>query len=82
MNAHRINQGALPDLRKPEAESETSRDGKVVFEYGTWPAGKSLRVWINFQVNPTNVGSHSQDLSLEDAGTTIATVHRSLRIFP
>jgi hypothetical protein len=67
---------------KPEPESETSRDGKVVFEYGTWPAGKSLRVWINFQVNPTNVGSRSQDVALEDAGTTLATVHHSLRIFP
>jgi hypothetical protein len=67
---------------KPEPESETSRGGKVVFEYGTWPAGRSLRVWINFQVNPTNVGSRAQDVALEDAGTTLATVHHSLRIFP
>lgn len=67
---------------KPEAESETSRDGKVVFEYGTWPAGKTLRVWINFQVNPTNVGSRTQDLALQDAGTTLASVHHSVRIFP
>ncbi len=67
---------------KPEPESETSRDGKVVFEYGTWAARKTLRVWINFQVNPTNVGSRTQDLALEDAGTTLATLHHSLRIFP
>jgi hypothetical protein len=67
---------------KPEPESETSRDGKIVLEYGSWPAGKELVCWVNFQVNPTNVGHHREDVSLEDAGETLATVHRSVTIFP
>ena len=67
---------------KPEPESETSRDGEIVLEYGSWPAGKTLICWINFQVNPTNVGNRREDVALEDAGETLASVHRSLTIFP
>lgn len=67
---------------KPEPESETSRDGKIVLEYGTWPAGKPLTCWINFQVNPTNVGKRREDVALEDSGEPLASVHRSLTIFP
>jgi hypothetical protein len=67
---------------KPEPESETSRDGKIVLEYGTWPAGKELVCWLNFQVNATNVGNRSENVSLENSGETLVTVHRSLTIFP
>ena len=31
-------------------------------------AGDSLRVWIYFQVNPTNLGTRSQDVELDDGG--------------
>ena len=44
---------------KPEPESETSRGGKVVLEYGSWPAGRQLVSRLNLQVDPTNVGSRS-----------------------
>jgi hypothetical protein len=67
---------------KPEPESETSREGKIVLEYGTWPAGKPLTSRINFQVNPTNVGERREDVTLEDSGEVLASVHRSLTIFP
>jgi hypothetical protein len=67
---------------KPEPESENSRDGRIVLEYGTWPAGRELVCWLNFQVNATDVGNRSENVSLEDAGETLATVHRSLTIFP
>lgn len=67
---------------KPEPESETSRDGRIVLEYGTWPAGKPLTCWINFQVNATNVGKRREDVALEDSGEVLASVHRSLTIFP
>jgi hypothetical protein len=66
----------------PEPESESSRDGKVVFDYGSWPAGKTLVSWINFQVNPTNLGTTRENVTLEDAGTPLARVHRSLTVFP
>ncbi|HEY1834913.1 MAG TPA: hypothetical protein VGG08_10780 [Solirubrobacteraceae bacterium] len=67
---------------KPEPESETFHDGKIVLEYGAWPAGQKLICRINFQVNPTNVGKRREDVALEDSGRTLAGVHRSLTIFP
>ena len=67
---------------KPEPESETTSGGKIVLEYGTWPAGQRFVCWINFQVNATNVGDRKEDVSLEDGGRVLATVHRSLTIFP
>jgi hypothetical protein len=66
----------------PAPESETSRDGKIVLEYGSWPAGKELVSWLNFQVNATNVGNRSENVSLEDSDVVLASVHRSLTIFP
>lgn len=41
-----------------------------------------LVFWIYFQVNPTNVGKRREDVELDDGATPIATVHRSLTIFP
>jgi hypothetical protein len=67
---------------EPEPESENSRGGTVVLEYGSWPAGKELVSRLNFQVNPTNVGTGSQDLALQDSGVTLASVHRSVTVFP
>ena len=42
---------------EPAAESETSRDGRVVLSYGALEPGDVLRVWLQFQVEPTNVGT-------------------------
>jgi hypothetical protein len=67
---------------KPEPEDETTHNGRVVLEYGSWPAGERFVCWLNFQVNATNVGNRSEDVSLDDGGETLATVHRSLTIFP
>ena len=41
---------------EPAAESETSRDGRVVLSYGDLEAGDVLRIWLQFEVDPTNVG--------------------------
>jgi hypothetical protein len=67
---------------KPEPESEASKGGKVVLEYGEWPPGKQLVSRLNFQVNPTNVGSRSTDVTLQESGVPLASVHRSVTIFP
>jgi hypothetical protein len=67
---------------KPEPESESSHDGDVVLEYGGLPAGERLVLWLNFQVNATNVGHRTEDISLQDSGHNLASVHRSLTVFP
>jgi hypothetical protein len=64
----------------PVEEKVVGRDVRMTFE--ALPAGTSTTVWIYFQVNPTNVGSRSQDVRLEDGERTLAAVHRSVTIFP
>jgi hypothetical protein len=66
----------------PQPVQEGSRDGRVVFDLGHLAKGHSSILWIQFQVNPTNVGHRSQNVELDDGGTVISTVHRSITVFP
>jgi hypothetical protein len=67
---------------EPNPSNQSTQNGSVVLSFNKLPAGHTLIVWIYFQVNPTNVGNRREDVELEDGSTPIATVHRSLTIFP
>jgi hypothetical protein len=67
---------------EPSPVGESSRDGKLTLEFGHVPAGQKLVAWMQFQVNPTNVGRRSQDVALYDDTTHLATADRSVTIFP
>ena len=67
---------------EPGPVGEASRDGKLTLDYGHIPAGQKLVVWLQFQVNPTNVGRRSQDVALYDDTTLLATANRTVTIFP
>ena len=67
---------------EPSPVGESSRDGKLALEFGHVPAGQKIVVWMQFQVNPTNVGRRSQDVELDDDTTSIAHVDRTVTIFP
>jgi hypothetical protein len=66
----------------PAPETEESRDGKLVYHYGTIDAGERFVVYAQFQVNPTNVGHRSQSVQLEAAGVSPLVIHRSVTIYP
>ena len=67
---------------EPAPVSEASRDGRVVLSYDRIDAGERLVVWMQFEVNPTNVGHRSYGLELDDAETPVAAVHRWITVFP
>jgi hypothetical protein len=67
---------------EPAPIGEASADGKVVFTLGHIPAGKSYILFVQFQVNPTNVGHRSQNVELDDGTTPLLRVHRAMTIFP
>jgi len=67
---------------EPAAGDEESRDGKLVLSYTTLEAGDVLKVWMQFQVNPTNVGRRSYGLVLDDDMTPVARVSRELTVLP
>jgi hypothetical protein len=66
----------------PQPVQDASRDGRPVFELGHIAKGHSAIMWIQFQVNPTNVGRRSQDVELDDGPNVISTIHRSITVFP
>ncbi len=67
---------------EPSPTDEASRDGDLALSYGPLDAGDRLVVYMQFQVNPTNVGRRSADVSLYDGETLLATDERALTIFP
>ena len=67
---------------EPAPVSEASRDGRVVLSYDRVDAGDRLVVWMQFEVDPTNVGHRSYGLELDDAETRVAAVHRWMTVFP
>ncbi len=67
---------------EPAPVSEASRDGRVVLSYDRIDPGERLVVWMQFEVNPTNVGHRPYGLELDDAESPVAAVHRSLTVFP
>ena len=67
---------------EPAPVGEASRDGRLALDYGHLGAGDKLVVYLQFQVNPTNVGRRSQDVELYDDTTLLATANRDVTIYP
>jgi hypothetical protein len=66
----------------PGPVGEASRDGRVAFELGHIPGGGEHILFLHFQVNPTNVGSRSQDVELYDGDERLLALDRSVTVFP
>jgi hypothetical protein len=67
---------------EPSPVGESSRDGRLTLDMGHLAAGRKLVLWLQFQVNPTNVGRRSQDVELYDDTTLLAEVDRTVTVWP
>jgi hypothetical protein len=68
---------------EPSPVSETSDNGRLSFELGPIKAGHSYILFMQFQVNPTNVAwNREQTVWLNDGTTRLLTFSRGLTIFP
>jgi hypothetical protein len=68
---------------EPSPVGEASDNGRLSFELGHIPAGSSHILFMQFQVNPTNVAWHRpQDVELDDGNTVVARIHRTITVFP
>ena len=67
---------------EPSPVSETSDHGRVSFALGRIPPGGSHLLFMQFQVNPTNVGHRAASVWLYDGPTEIAQIRHSITIFP
>jgi hypothetical protein len=67
---------------EPQAQDESSRNGRLVLAYATWLPGERKTIWLQFQVNPTNVGHRSYAIELDDDTTRLARIDRSVTVLP
>ena len=74
--------GLTVNTIEPSPVNEASRDGSLALELGHLPAGARHVLYVEYQVNPTTVGRRTLKLELDDGETPVATLSRSLRIFP
>jgi len=75
-------EGMTINTIEPAPIGEGSRDGKLVLELGRVPAGQQHSLYVQFQVNPTNVGRRPQDVRLYDGDRLLTTLDRTVTVFP
>ena len=75
-------EGQSVNTIEPSPVSEASRNGRLSLELGHIPAGESFLLYMQFQVNPTNIGAHSHDVELDDGNRRLLSIHRTVTIFP
>jgi hypothetical protein len=68
---------------EPSPADETSDNGRFSFTLGPIAKGHSFILFMQFQVNPTNVAWHRpQAVELDDGNHVIARLHRTITVFP
>jgi hypothetical protein len=94
IDAHRELKDAVLELDKgwlegmqintiePSPVGEGSNDGRLVLDLGHVRQGGRYILFMQFQVNPTNVGRRPQNVRLYDGTRLLATIHRRITIFP
>lgn len=67
---------------EPSPVDEASVDGRIELSYDPIEPGQRLKVWIQFEANPTAGGTRSQGVELRDGSTTVASVARDFTVYP
>jgi hypothetical protein len=68
---------------EPSPLGEGSTDGRLTLQLGHIAKGHSYILWIECQVNPTNIAWHRPaGVTLADGSTEIARINRSYTIYP
>jgi len=76
-------EGMAINTIEPSPVGEASRNGRLSFQLGHIPAGRSFILFMQFQVNPTNVAWHRpQDVELDDGNDKLLTIDRDIVIYP
>jgi hypothetical protein len=75
-------EGITINTIEPSPVGEASRDGKLVLTLGHVPEGTSYILFLQLQVNPTNIGHRSQDVALFDGDRFLTSVDRTVTVFP
>lgn len=74
--------GLTVNTIEPGPVNEASRDGGLVLELGHIAAGGKYVLYLDYQVNPTTIGSRTLRAELEDGDQPVTSLTRTLRIWP
>lgn len=74
--------GLTVNTIEPSPVNEASRGGGLVLELGHIAAGAKYVLYLDYQVNPTTVGSRTLRAELDDGDQPVASFDRQLRIWP
>jgi hypothetical protein len=77
-----VDQTTVNTLEPEPAGTTTDADGDLKVRFPAMAAGRTLVVYIQFQANPINVGSHDADVALYDGSKPIAQISRAQVDFP
>jgi hypothetical protein len=75
-------EGMTLNTVEPSPIGEASRNGNLVLTLGHIRAGTVYILYLQFQVNPTNVGHRPQHVALYDGGKFLTSVDRTITVFP
>jgi hypothetical protein len=76
-------EGMSMNTIEPSPLGQASDNGRFSFELGHIAKGKSFILFMQFQVNPTNVAWHRpQNVELDDGNQLIARLQRTITVFP
>jgi hypothetical protein len=75
--------GLTINTTEPQASQESATGGgNLALQYDKLDAGDVLRVWLQYQVNPTTVTHRTQVLELDDGPRKLVTLRRKFTVFP
>ncbi len=77
-----VDQTTLNTVQPEPAGSTTDAAGDLKLRFPQMAAGRTMVVYVEFQANPINVGSHEAGVSLYDGGRPVASISRSQFDFP
>lgn len=74
--------GMTINTLEPSPSDETSDNGNLSFQLGSLSAGSTYVLHMDFQINPTTVGSRKQQVALLDGDTVLVSLTRQLTVYP
>ena len=75
-------EGMTVNTIEPSPVGEASQNGKLALTLGHVPVNQSHILFMQFQVNPTNVGHRPRTVELFDGETKLAQVNQEVTVYP
>jgi hypothetical protein len=75
-------EGMTINTIEPSPLGQASRDGNLALDLGHIPAGNDYILFMQFQVNPTNVGHRDQITGLYDGDKVLLQIDREITVWP